>query len=339
MKPLQSLGLTFDGETLRVLDQRRLPDHESWLDGTDPDAMVTHIQTLAIRGAPLLGVAAALSLGCYAGTDVSVTAVREAAARLRGARPTAVNLMWAVDRVLRAYDDGDPDALRLEAVAVFDEDLALCEGMARHGAALLSDGDGVLTHCNTGGLATAGIGTALGVIRRAWELGRRIHVYVDETRPLLQGARLTTWELSRLGIPYTLQTDSMAAVLMRAGRVQKVLVGADRIARNGDFANKVGTYGLAVVARHHGVPFYPVAPYSTLDRSLASGAEIPIEDRAPEEVRGAAGSFGRVRWSPEDAAVFNPAFDVTPAELVTALVLDRGVFPWDALRAGSLGEL
>ncbi len=342
MKPLRSLGLTFDGERLLVLDQRCLPDEESWRDGTAPDTMADHIRTLAVRGAPLIGVAAALSLACYAGTGASVGDLRAAASRLRAARPTAVNLTWAIDRLLRAYGDehgGDPDALRSEAVAVFHEDVALCEAMARHGAALLSDGDGVLTHCNTGGLATVGIGTALGVIRRAWEQGKRLHVYVDETRPLLQGARLTAWELSRLGIPYTLQTDSMAAVLMRAGRVQKVLVGADRVARNGDFANKVGTYGLAVVARHHGVPFHPVAPYSTLDRSLATGAGIPIEDRAAEEVRGAAGSFGRVRWSPEDARVFNPAFDVTPADLVTALVLDRGVFTREALGAGALGDL
>jgi methylthioribose-1-phosphate isomerase len=195
----------------------------------------------------------------------------------------------------------------------------------------------VLTHCNTGGLATAGVGTALGVVRRAWEDGKRLHVYVDETRPLLQGARLTAWELRRLGIPYTLQTDGMAAVLLRAGKVQRVLVGADRVARNGDFANKVGTYGLAVLCHHHGVPFHPVAPWSTVDLSVADGGQIPIEDRAPEEVRGASGAFGTVSWAPEDAPVFNPSFDVTPASLVTSLVLDRGVFSREALAAGALG--
>lgn len=208
--------------------------------------------------------------------------------------------------------------------------------MADFGAALLGDGEGILTHCNTGGLATAGVGTALGVIRRAWEEGRRPQVWVDETRPLLQGARLTAWELRRLGIPHTLITDNAAGALLRSGRVQRVLVGADRVAANGDFANKVGTYGVAVLAAWHEVPFHVVAPWSTVDLACPDGATIPIEQRAADEVRGAAGSFGAVRWAPADVPVDNPAFDVTPAALVTSLVLDRGVVARAVLVAGGL---
>ncbi|HLP31022.1 MAG TPA: S-methyl-5-thioribose-1-phosphate isomerase, partial [Geothrix sp.] len=252
-----------------------------------------------------------------------------ACAALRAARPTAVNLMWAMDRM---KDASDPVA---EAQAIFEEDVRLCEGMAQHGAALIQDGEGLLTHCNTGGLATAGIGTALGVIRRAFEQGKRIHVYADETRPLLQGGRLTAWELRKLGIPATLVTDSMAALLMRDGRVQRVLVGSDRVAANGDFANKVGTYGVAVQAHHHGVPFHPVAPFSTVDLTCPNGAAIPIEERDPAEVRG----FGPLRWAPEGMPAWNPSFDVTPVDLVTSLVLDRGVLSREQLQAGALGPL
>ena len=217
-----------------------------------------------------------------------------------------------------------------KAEALFDEDVVFCERMAKHGAALIGRGEGLLTHCNTGGLVTAGIGTALGVIRRAHEQGKDIHVWVDETRPLLQGARLTAWELARLGIPHTLITDGMAATVLASGKVQRVLVGADRIARNGDFANKVGTYALAIVARHHGVPFHPVAPWSTVDLSCASGKAIPIEERPAQEVRG----YGETRWAPAQVSVFNPAFDVTPVSLIESLVLDRGVFSRTALAQG-----
>jgi methylthioribose-1-phosphate isomerase len=237
--------------------------------------------------------------------------------------------MWAMDRMKAA---SDPMA---EAQAIFAEDVRLCEGMARHGAELIQEGEGILTHCNTGGLATAGIGTALGVIRRAFEQGKRIHVYADETRPLLQGGRLTAWELCRLGIPSTLITDSMAALLMRDGQVQRVLVGADRVAANGDFANKVGTYGLAVQARFHGIPFHPVAPISTVDLACPDGAAIPIEARDQAEVRG----FGSLRWAPAAMPAWNPSFDVTPVDLVTSLVLDRGVYSADQLRAGVLAQV
>lgn len=339
MRPLSSLALRFDGERLEILDQRQLPDAERWLDAGGPEAMAAHIRCLAVRGAPLIGVAAALALGVYARTDASDEALLAAAAHLRAARPTAVNLMNAVDRVTAAFAREGRAGVGREAVALFDEDVALCERMAEHGAALIDDGDGVLTHCNSGGLATVGVGTALGVIVRAWQQGKRIHAFVDETRPLLQGARLTAWELARAGVDHTLITDSMAAIVMRDGRVQKVFVGADRVAMNGDFANKVGTYGVAVSARHHGVAFHPVAPWTTVDPAAADGGAIPIEERGADEVRGVAGSFGAVRWSPRAVGVFNPAFDVTPAELVTSLVLDRGVLSREALRAGALRSL
>lgn len=325
MRPFDSLALTFDGRRLLVLDQTALPLREDWLDGSDPAAMVGHIQRLSVRGAPLIGVAAAASLACFA-PGASEPERRAAWAALRAARPTAVNLMWAMDRLEPLL--GQVEALRAEAQAIFDEDVRLCEGMAEQGAPLIQDGEGLVTHCNTGGLATAGIGTALGVIRRAHEQGKRIHVYVDETRPLLQGGRLTAWELLRLGIPCTLITDSMAALVLRDGRAQRALVGADRVARNGDFANKVGTYGLAVQARAHGAAFHPVAPASTVDLACPDGASIPIEVRHPDEVRGA---LGRT-WAPE-IPVWNPAFDVTPVKLVTSLVLDRAV-----LDAGELAK-
>ena len=324
MKPFESLGLRFDGKALWVLDQTGLPHETAWVDGSDPSDMIPLIARLAVRGAPLLGVAAAASLACLAERGAAPSAYEAARLALRAARPTAVNLMWALDRM---KDAADPIA---EAEAIFDEDVALCERMADHGAALLGAGESVLTHCNTGGLATAGIGTALGVIRRGFEQGKVAHVFVGETRPLLQGARLTAWELKKLGIPCTLITDSMAAILLRDGRAQRVLVGADRVAANGDFANKVGTYGLAVQAAHHGVPFHPVAPYSTVDLACARGEAIPIEQREPGEVRRG--------WSPEVPA-FNPAFDVTPVSLVTSLITDKGVLDRAALEAGALAGL
>jgi methylthioribose-1-phosphate isomerase len=329
MNPFESLGLKHDGRSLWVLDQTQLPDAEVWLDGSHPEAMIALIKRLAVRGAPLIGVAAAASLATFAQRGAGAADYMAACAALRAARPTAVNLMWAMDRMKPATD---PVA---EAQAIFEEDVRLCEGMARHGAELIQDGEGLLTHCNTGGLATAGIGTALGVIRRAHEQGKRIHVYADETRPLLQGGRLTAWELKKLGIPSTLITDSMAALLMRDGRIQRVLLGSDRVAANGDFANKVGTYGVAVQARFHGVPFHPVAPFSTVDLACPSGEAIPIEERDQAEVRG----YGTLRWAPEGMPTWNPSFDVTPVDLVTSLVLDRGVYSAEELRAGVLAKV
>ncbi len=331
-----SLALKVEVGRLWILDQTRLPDVECWLDGRDPGTMVGHIQRLAVRGAPLIGVAAALSLASYAESGASQVRLRSACAALRGARPTAVNLMVAMDRMKGCLDAGaSTQGLVREAEAIFDEDVALCEALAQRGAALMGYGESVITHCNAGALATAGIGTAVGVIARAFELGKLNHVFVDETRPLLQGARLTAWEMLRLGIPHTLITDSMAAILLREGRVQRVLVGADRVAANGDFANKVGTYGLAVQASHHGIPFHPVAPWTTVDLDCPDGGSIPIEERLAQEVRG----FGSLRWAPEGSPVFNPSFDVTPVALVTSLVLDRAVLSGAQLREGGLSRL
>ena len=328
MKTLESMALRTDGSRLWILDQTLLPDHETWLEAGRPLAMIHHIQRLAVRGAPLIGVAAALCLARFVEDGADTAQLREASAMLREARPTAVNLAWALDRMDRILlGGGEKLDLVREAEAIFEEDVELCEALARHGLELFGSGEAVLTHCNSGGLATAGIGTALGVIRRGFEQGLVRHVFVDETRPLLQGARLTAWELGRLDIPHTLITDGMAALILRDGLAQRVLVGADRIAANGDFANKVGTYGLAVQARHHGVPFHPVAPYSTVDPMCPDGASIPIEMRNSSEVRG----FGTLRWAPTTSAVFNPSFDVTPASLVTSLVLDRGILSQEQL--------
>jgi methylthioribose-1-phosphate isomerase len=333
MRPLDALALRHDGRALWVLDQTLLPHGETWVDGSDPDVMVGLIRRLAVRGAPLIGVAAALCAATFAERGASGTRLRGALADLRAARPTAVNLMAAIDRLARVLDEGgDSGALGGEAEAIFREDVALCQALADHGLTLLGASETVLTHCNAGALATAGVGTALGVVTRGFAAGRIRHVYVDETRPLLQGARLTAWELARLGIPHTLITDSMAAILLRDGQVQRVLVGADRIARNGDFANKVGTYGLAVQARFHGVPFHPVAPWTTVDLDCPDGPAIPIEARDAQEVRG----FGALSWAPASSPAYNPSFDVTPASLITSLVLDRGVVSREDLLAKGL---
>lgn len=334
---LDSLGLRFktrvDGVILEILDQRVLPDTETWIKVDSTSMMADLIRTLAVRGAPLIGVAAALSLvveerKLALDTDSvdtkKVAQLRRAAEELRQARPTAVNLMWALDRMLEALNQSK--SLLDEAVAVFNEDVEMCEHMGEHGSSLIKDGDGVMTICNTGGLATVGIGTAFAVLRKAHERGIKFHVYACETRPLLQGARLTTWELAKCGIPHTLITDSMAAGLMRQGRIQSVFTGADRMAANGDYANKIGTYSLAVLARHHALPFYPVAPSSTIDVKCQDGAHIEIEQRSADEVRGFVSPLTQVRWAPRDVATYNPSFDVTPSEFVTKYVLDRGVF-------------
>jgi len=287
-----------------------------------------------VRGAPAIGAAAAYGLALGAGNLKCVdpgeflAGVEGIAARLAATRPTAVNLNWALERMLarlRSALPADPEELirvmRSEAESIYREDLAGNMKMGRFGAELIPDGARILTHCNAGALATAGYGTALGVIRAAHEAGKRISVYADETRPLLQGARLTAWEMVQEGIPVTLITDNMAGYLMATGGVDLVVVGADRIAANGDAANKIGTYGVAVLAREHGLPFYVAAPFSTVDLRLQSGAGIPIEERDPGEVTHIAGK----RLAPEGVKVWNPAFDVTPARLITAIVTDRGV--------------
>jgi len=332
MVNLQSRSLRVYADALEYLDQTRLPQAEEWVRCDSPDAWQHAVKHLAIRGAPLIGLSAAFVLAQYAARhpESEWQAVSD---RLRATRPTAVNLMYCLDAMEACFAQG-ANALAERAQALFEEDRALCQRMAERGADLLASGDRVLTHCNTGALATAGVGTAIGALAIAKQRGVALHVYVDETRPLLQGGRLTAWEMADLGIPYQLITDSMAASLMAAGKVDKVMVGADRICANGDFANKVGTYMLAVAAHYHQVPFYVVAPYTTVDPACATGAAIPIEQRDGAEVRGAAGAFGEVVWAPSDAPVWNPAFDVTPAKLVTAWILDTGVFDSAAIARG-----
>lgn len=341
MTDLHSTALRVTNGALQILDQTLLPSEERWLTIDSVDQMIVAIRRLAVRGAPLIAIAAAFALALRARNGAQPAELRADAARLRDARPTAVNLMRAIDRMLGDGSDEalSADRLSQEAEALFREDRVLCDRMADYGAALIGDGASVLTHCATGSLSTAGVGTALGVIKRAHEQGKKIHVFVDETRPLLQGARLTAWELQHSGVPCTLITDSMAAMLMQSGRIDAVFIGADRIALNGDFANKIGTYGLAVLARHHSVPFYCVAPETTIDPQLDNGAGIPIEERDGDEVRGFFSATQRVRWAPDLVAAYNPAFDVTPGELISALICDRGVFSGDQIAAGALRGL
>jgi len=337
MKDLAATALRYTHGELHILDQRKLPGEVCWHVCKHENDLVALIQSLAIRGAPLLGIAAAVWVGHCATRGDSNEQLTNTIALLRSSRPTAVNLMNYLDRLQKLVDSGaDKLSLADEAVAIFEQDVALCAAMSEHGAALVAHGDSILTHCNTGSLATAGVGTALGVITTAHNQGKNISVWVDETRPLLQGSRLTAWELEQAGVPYQLICDSMSAGLMAAGKVDRIMVGADRIAVNGDFANKVGTYTLAVLARHHHVPFYVVAPTTTIDRYCNDGDSIPIEQRNADEVRGASGSFGSCIWSPVEAPVYNPAFDVTPAELVTGWILDTGVYELDDVLTGAL---
>lgn len=336
MKAFSSTGLKVDQQGLWVLDQTQLPQKEVWLESKNPEVMIQIIRDLKVRGAPLIGVAASLQLAFLVEQGTTDARFEKALWALREARPTAVNLMNCMDRMLSAFKKNGLKAVALEAENICQEDVELAEAMAAHGSGLIQDGDNVLTHCNTGGLATVGIGTALGVVIKAHQQGKKVHVYVDETRPLLQGGRLTTWELFKNKIPYTLICDNMAAFLMQKGKVDKVMVGSDRIATNGDFANKVGTYGVAVLCKFHGVPFYVVAPQTTVDLNCKNGSEIPVEERAAHEVRGVRGGFGQVQWAADDAQVWNPAFDVTPESLVTGWILDRGVFTREDVKNGAL---
>ncbi len=319
----------------RFIDQTRLPEAEIHIETTDWREVAAAIRTLAIRGAPAIGVAAAMAVAlaarAAAGSEAkrALHAIEAAIAGLRSTRPTAVNLFWALDRMQSALEragvelHGDALAQRLEAeaLAIHAEDLAQSRSIGDHGAALVPEGARILTHCNAGGLATGGLGTALAVIYAAHDQGKRVSVLVDETRPLLQGARLTAWELHRSGIPVTLITDSMAGSAMARLGVDLVVVGADRIALNGDTANKIGTYPLAVLAHRHEVPFYVAAPTTTIDPGLARGEEIPIEERAEAEVTGFAGK----RTAPAGIRAWNPAFDVTSHTLVKAIVTEQGV--------------
>ena len=307
------------GDHLRLLDQRLLPQEERWIACRDAAEVTQAIKDLAVRGAPAIGIAAAWGVVLAAQQGASLDATL---AMLRAARPTAVNLMWALDRMkARIAAGADAAALEREAQAIQDEDLAANRHMGELGAALIAPGSGVLTHCNTGSLATAGFGTALGVIRAGVAQERIARVYAGETRPWQQGARLTMYELVRDGIPAQLIADSAAAHLMKSGAVQWVIVGADRIAANGDTANKIGTYQLAIAARHHGVKFMVVAPSSTVDMATPSGEAIEIELRDPAELLG----IGGRRVVVEGAKAWNPVFDVTPASLIDAIVTERGV--------------
>ena len=321
---------------LEILDQTLLPGRLEWVTCVDVGTVVEAIRSLRVRGAPAIGIAGAYGLAVAAGEalrdglppEAAREHVRARGAELATARPTAVNLRWAVERCLGTLAALPPAAdarglcaaLLAEARAIHDEDRRLCAAIGRHGAALLPNG-GVLTHCNTGALATGGDGTALAVITTAWEQGRKLEVFADETRPLFQGARLTAWELVQRGIPVTVLADAAAGHLLRTGRIQACIVGADRITAHGDTANKIGTYALAILAAAHDVPFYVAAPSSTFDLALEDGADIPIEERAADEVLRPLG----VQAAPVGAQAFNPAFDVTPARLIRGIVTERGV--------------
>ena len=326
--------LRWRGGRLEMLDQRALPGECTYLSCDSAQAVAAGIRDMVVRGAPAIGCAAAYGVALEALRLKSAAPVdfrsglERAFDELSKSRPTAINLFWALDRMrvrLKALGGSGPettaDALLAEAHAIREEDIRLNRQMGAHGAALLADGARVLTHCNAGALATAGHGTALGVIRSAIEIGNKINVLVDETRPFLQGARLTAWELEQDGIPVTLIADSAAGHFMSKGEIDAVIVGADRIAANGDVANKIGTYTVAVLAQRHRVPFYVACPLSTIDLRVATGADIPIEERGADEVTGYRGQ----RWASAGVAVRNPVFDITPAALVTALITERGV--------------
>lgn len=336
LQTLAWMGSAHDG-FLRLIDQTRLPTELVHVDCHDVATVWEAIKSLRVRGAPAIGVAAAYAtvLGARAGhpstPSSAIEALNAARTELATSRPTAVNLFWALDRMGRAGAllaqtpgltlDDFLNGLLLEANAIADEDRRMCRDIGRHGAKLLPSHAGILTHCNAGALATVEYGTALAVIYSAHDQGKSLHVYADETRPLLQGARLTAWELQQRGIPVTVICDNMAAQVMKEGRIQAVLVGADRIAVNGDTANKIGTYGVALLARAHRIPFYVAAPSSTFDLSLPSGHSIPIEQRDPSEVTRGLGK----QTVPDGVQVYNPAFDVTPAELITSIITEKGL--------------
>ncbi|MDO6837227.1 S-methyl-5-thioribose-1-phosphate isomerase [Pseudoalteromonas carrageenovora] len=340
MQNLVASSLKYENGTLSVLNQYLLPHQQVWYECNSVEAMKELIISLKIRGAPLIGLGASLLVAHLAEQGTTKAALGDVINELEATRPTAVNLMHCMAALRKALTQSDyVTGIVTTAEQLFLEDIALCERMANRGAELINSGDNILTHCNTGALATAGIGTALGVIYKAQQKHGNVHVWVDETRPLLQGGRLTAFELERWKVPYTLICDNMAASLMAAGKVDKIVVGADRIAANGDFANKVGTYNLAVLAHFHNIPFYVVAPVTTLDTHTICGSDIEIEQRNSAEVRGVSGSFGEALWAPTNANVYNPAFDVTPAELVTGWVLDTGVYDNSDVESGALAAL
>ena len=349
MSVVESVRWSADGSAVDIIDQRLLPGRLERRELRTVEDVCDAIATLAVRGAPAIGVAGAMGLvvalapHAAAPRDEFLTRARSLGDRIARVRPTAVNLAWAVERVLRAAERASGDgaaivsAMRDEATRILEEDRAMCRRIGEYGATLLAEGARVLTHCNAGALATAGIGTALAPVYVAAERGQRIAVFADETRPLLQGSRLTAWELAQAGVEVTVLADSMAASLMREGRVDLVFVGADRIAANGDVANKIGTYGVAVLAREHGIPFYVAAPMSTIDLATAEGAQIPIEERHEREVT----HVGGTRMTPSGAHIRNPAFDVTPAKYVTAIITERGIArpPYESALAALVGDM
>lgn len=323
-----SLALRFTETKFEILDQTLLPHVEKWIAIESTEQMIEAIKMLRVRGAPLIGVAAALQVAQAALQGFTKTELLKKAQALYEARPTAVNLMNCIDRMKSVIEKtgADKNQILQTAVDIFNEDVKLCDRIASFGAELIQDGDQILTHCNTGGLATVGVGTALGVILKAHQQGKKIHVWVDETRPLLQGGRLTTWELQKHKIPMTLITDNMAAHLMSEGKITKAIVGSDRIAQNGDFANKIGTYSVAVNCKFHNIPFYVAAPFTTVDFNCVSGKNIPIEQRAASEVIST--------WAPLLSNVYNPSFDVTPASLTTGWIMDTGVYTHKNIEQG-----
>ena len=326
--------IRWDGDAVALIDQRYLPAKEDYLSCRNAEAVAAAITEMVVRGAPAIGVTAAfgIALGLKQSGANDAETLRQSmeslSALMAGTRPTAVNLFWAIDRMKKRFEELTGSGVEAvlagmerEAITIQMEDIEVNRRMGAHGEALVPDGTRILTHCNAGALATAGYGTALGVMRAAVEAGKTIEVFADETRPFLQGARLTAWELVRENIPVTLITDNMAGHLMARGEIDMVITGSDRIASNGDVCNKIGTYSVAVLAKEHGLPFYAVAPTSTFDLSIASGKEIPIEERSPDEVTHIQG----VRIAPEGVRIRNPAFDVTPSRLVTAIVCENGV--------------
>jgi methylthioribose-1-phosphate isomerase len=340
--------IAWQDDVIVMVDQRKLPAAEVYVQCKSATEVAKAIKTMVIRGAPAIGVAAAMGIALgmkrsgATGTRQFAAEFQKTCDLLASTRPTAVNLFWAIERMKRTFSDGALSGesvdqlktrLRVEADRIHDEDLASCRAIGTHGATLVPSEARILTHCNAGALATAGYGTALGVIRGAVEAGKRVRVLADETRPFLQGSRLTAWELVRDGIDTTVITDSMAGALMRDGEIDLVVVGADRIAANGDTANKIGTYTVAVLAKEHSLPFYVAAPWSTIDLSTEDGTRIPIEERHAKEVT----HVGSNQIAPDGASIRNPAFDVTPHRYITAIVTDRGIFhpPFDrSLRDG-----
>ena len=327
-------AIKFKDKRLFYIDQTKLPLKELWKECKSLKAGYKAIKELQVRGAPLIGVFAAYCLYIHLKNKTEdknkfLRKFKKARKRLKSCRPTAVNLAWALERLDKIVSENKNNSVSQlkeiilkEAKAINQEDITLCENMAKYGVELIKEGDRILTHCNAGFLATSGDGTALAVIYKAHELYKDIKVYTDETRPLLQGSRLSAWELTKRGVPTTVICDNMAAILMSEGKIDKIFVGADRIAANGDTANKIGTYGLAILAKYHKIPFYIVAPFSTFDLKLNSGQSIPIEERNEDEVRKL---LNKREVTPKRVKVYNPAFDVTPNKLITAIISDKGV--------------